>query len=87
MELLEVRKQNDGHTPPPSFVRGDQIPKQVLSFAENDRRFLLTDNYYCPQDLNIAQLLMFLEDKFSYMNVIHSRKNGILIISIILKSK
>jgi len=57
MEVLEVRSNNDGRDPVPSFVKRGQIPKRVLSLQENDPRFLPASNYYRPNDLRIGQYI------------------------------
>ena len=60
MQVLEVRHQNDGRDPVPAFVHRGQIPKRVLSLAENDPRFLPAENYYRPTDLHIGDTINIL---------------------------
>ena len=60
MEVLEVRRSNDGRDPVPSFVKRGQIPKRVLSLSENDPRFLPAENYYRPTDLHIGDTINIL---------------------------
>ncbi|EAX87685.1 MGC84469 protein, putative [Trichomonas vaginalis G3] len=60
MEVLEVRHQNDGRDPVPSFVKRGQIPKRLLSLSENDPRFLPAENYFRPTDLHIGDDIQIL---------------------------